>query len=80
MRHSSSPAFTFGLALAVMAAALAGCASGPSVEGSYSARVDKLAAECQARGGILIPTGQESSQPAADNACKITGSTSRLNR
>lgn len=78
MRLSALSSVTF--AAAVMAAALAGCAGGPPGEGSYTARTEKLASDCQARGGILVPSGQQTGQPSTDNACQITGATSRLNR
>jgi hypothetical protein len=66
------------LAAAAFAASVAGCASGPPSEGSYLARTEKLAAECEARGGILTPSGAQTDRPQTDNVCKITGSASRM--
>lgn len=66
------------LALAVLG--LAACAgSGRPVEG-YGAATDRLAAECQARGGILQATGQSTGRAETDNICKITGGASNLTR
>jgi predicted Rossmann-fold nucleotide-binding protein len=61
-----------------LAAALTACASAPDPEGGYQARTEKLAADCEARGGILAPTGGQSGRPENDNVCKITGGASRL--
>ena len=52
---------------------LAACATGAAPEGSYTARIDHLAADCQARGGILAPTGAQTGRPETENVCKITG-------
>lgn len=57
---------------AVAALALSACASGMG-ESRYETELQRLAADCQARGGILSPTGQQSGQPALDNVCKVTG-------
>lgn len=66
--------------LAVPAAlllALAACAptTGPS---QYAAELQQLSDSCEARGGILSPTGQQSGRPQNDNVCRITGGASRL--
>lgn len=77
----SRPLISFalpGLALAVLG--LGGCASSGKPLESYGAATDRLAAECQARGGILQPTGQSSGRAETDNICKITGGASRLTR
>ena len=59
------------LSLATLAVAASACA--PAVNGNvYSNEVDRLAAECQARGGILQATGSHTGQAAADNYCKLT--------
>lgn len=55
-----------------LAVGLSACASGMG-ETRYEAELERLAADCAARGGILSPTGRQSGQPALDNVCKITG-------
>ena len=58
---------------------LTACASTTAPGGnSYNDELQRLAADCQARGGILTPTGQQSGRPQTDNACRITGGASRL--
>ncbi|CAN5123655.1 hypothetical protein BH10PSE1_BH10PSE1_14130 [soil metagenome] len=64
-------------ALAVLG--LAACATGKPIEG-YNAATDRLAAECQARGGILTPTGGATGRAETDNVCRITGGSGRLTR
>jgi hypothetical protein len=64
------------LALAVLG--LAACASTDKPSETYGATTDRLAAECQARGGILISTGASSGRAEVDNACKISGGATRL--
>ncbi len=61
----------------VLLLALSACAStaGPS---RYEEELQRLAADCEARGGILSPTGQQSGRPQNDNVCRITGGASRL--
>jgi len=56
---------------------LSACAStmGPS---RYAEELETLSDQCEARGGILVPTGQESGRPQADYACRITGGATRL--
>jgi hypothetical protein len=49
---------------------LAGCATTPAA-GGYNEDLRKLAADCEARGGILVPTGQLSARPENDNVCRI---------
>lgn len=56
--------------------ALAGCAAG-APQGTYSQQEVQLAADCQARGGILAPTGQQSGRPQNDNVCEIRSQTGR---
>ncbi|WP_332655280.1 hypothetical protein [Brevundimonas sp.] len=57
---------------AALALTLSACASamGP---GHYQTEMERLTAECEARGGILSPTGTQSGRPQLDNVCKITG-------
>jgi predicted Rossmann-fold nucleotide-binding protein len=66
------------LIVGMSAAALSACASHGPPQDSYIARTEKLAAECDARGGILAPTGGQTGRPETDNVCKITGGASRL--
>jgi hypothetical protein len=75
MRHST---LTSLLAALAAAGALSACASTTPREGDYFTRTEKLAADCEARGGILAPTGGQSGRPENDNICKITGGASRL--
>ena len=56
----------------VLGLALSACASGMG-QNHYQTELERLSAECEARGGILAPTGQQSSRPQTDNVCKITG-------
>lgn len=59
------------LSLSILAVAASACAS--SVSGNvYSNEVERLAADCQSRGGILQATGSHTGQAAADNYCKLT--------
>lgn len=62
------------LVLAALAApfALGACASGRAIP-SYEQELDRLTAECTARGGILTPSGALTGRPQTDNVCKITG-------
>lgn len=59
------------LTLSVLAVAASACAS--TTRGNvYSNEVERLAADCQTRGGILQATGSHTGQAAADNYCKLT--------
>jgi hypothetical protein len=46
-------------------------------ETSTSARrespMEKLRRDCEARGGILVPTGRFTGEPALDNLCSLHG-------
>lgn len=58
---------------------LGACAGAPGAGGdTYSTQLDRLAADCRERGGILAPTGTQSGRPQTDNVCKISGGASRL--
>ncbi|HEX8661854.1 MAG TPA: hypothetical protein VF686_08295 [Brevundimonas sp.] len=62
---------------ALLLLAAAGCA--PTTGGNrYDNDLQRLTADCTARGGILAPTGQQTGRPETDNVCKITGGASRL--
>lgn len=67
----------FALAALVAPLALGACATGKTFP-SYQEELDKLSAECMARGGILTPSGVTTGRPQADNVCKITGGASRI--
>jgi hypothetical protein len=62
---------------AALSLALAACASTPG-SSRYSDDLQKLSDDCQARGGILSPSGQQTGRPQTDNVCRITGGASRL--
>ena len=72
------------LIAAALASALAAsaCATGPSNHPTYGQELDKLAADCRERGGILAPIsgGGQTGRPATDYTCNITGGASRLTR
>lgn len=55
---------------AALLLALAACAPtmGPS---RYADELRQLSDSCEARGGILTPTGQQSGRPEIDNVCRI---------
>ncbi len=57
---------------AALALALSACAAsgGPN---HYQTELQRLSADCEARGGILAPTGSQSGRPQLDNVCKVTG-------
>lgn len=61
-----------------LALALAACSSTGGTD-RYGSTLSQLSDDCQARGGILAPTGQQSGNPARDNVCKITAETARAN-
>ncbi|WP_333591694.1 hypothetical protein [Brevundimonas sp.] len=59
------------LTLSVLAVAASACAT--TTRGNvYSNEVERLAADCQARGGILQATGAHTGHAPADNYCKLT--------
>ncbi|MFA4891883.1 hypothetical protein [Brevundimonas sp.] len=58
---------------------LAATACAPTTGGDrYTSELERLTADCTARGGILSPTGQQTGRPQTDNVCRITGGASRL--
>jgi len=57
--------------------ALAACAPTTGAN-SYANELRQLSDSCEARGGILVPTGQQSGRQRNDNVCRITGGASRL--
>ncbi|WP_439476686.1 hypothetical protein [Brevundimonas sp.] len=62
---------------AALVLGLAACAPtmGPS---HYADELRRLSDSCEARGGILVPTGQQSGRPQNDHVCRITAGASRL--
>ncbi len=64
--------------LAPLVVALSACASAGTPMESYGAATERLAADCQARGGILQASGAQTGRPETDNICKINGGASRL--
>lgn len=71
------PPFLFAAALA-LPLLLSACATGRDLP-TYKQEMDKLDAECVARGGILSPSGNQTGRPQTDYVCKITGGASRIN-
>ena len=63
---------SLGLMLALAACSTSGRSS------DYESELKKLSDDCQARGGILAPTGQQSGRPQNDNVCEIRGGGGRL--
>ena len=44
----------------------------------YADELRALSDACEARGGILSPTGDQTGRPQTDNVCRISGGASRL--
>ncbi|HWQ85125.1 hypothetical protein [Brevundimonas sp.] len=66
----------FTLAAPVLFLLVAGCA--PTTGGARADdELQRLAADCTARDGILVATGRQTGRPRLDNACRIIGA-SRL--
>lgn len=64
-------------AFAVLGLTLASCASGGGIS-RYESELQRLNADCEARGGILVPTGNlQSGRPQLENVCQIRGHTAR---
>ena len=74
------PAILSAAAVGALGLSLAACAGMGSRDGTYTDRLDKLRADCDARGGILTPTGAQSASPEVDYACQINGLTSSRTR
>jgi hypothetical protein len=60
-----------GLFVLMTTLAVSACASGGprTPDKTYA----QLSAECEARGGVLAPTGRVTGREALDNVCRITG-------
>ena len=65
------------LAALIAPLALGACATGKTMS-TYQQDLDKLEAECTARGGILTPTGATTGRAQTDYLCKITGGATRI--
>jgi len=61
------------LILTATAAALSACAADTAGQNRYATDTERLARDCEARGGILAPTGAVTGRPQTENVCKITG-------
>ena len=53
---------------AALAATVAGCAGGPNTTATEDQR---LRSQCEARGGILVPSGANTGRPQIDQVCRI---------
>ncbi|WP_082384812.1 hypothetical protein [Brevundimonas sp. AAP58] len=64
-------------ALLLATATLGGCATAPGDgQDRYTTELDRLTADCRARGGVLAPNGSATTgRPELDYACRITGAT-----
>lgn len=68
------------LLVIIPALTLAACASGAGPN-RHQTEIDRLAAECRTRGGILVPLpGPQTGRAAADHACQINGGATRIER
>ena len=63
--------------VAPLALTLGGCATGQPLS-AYQKDLDKLEADCTARGGILTPSGAATGRAQIDYLCKITGGATRI--
>jgi hypothetical protein len=59
----------------ILALALAGCAQSgaPGEVGGLRGEQQRLQRDCDARGGILVPSGRNTGEPPLDNVCSISG-------
>ena len=56
----------------IFTVAVAACA--PTIGSDhYASELRRLTDQCEARGGILSPTGRQTGRPQTDNVCQITG-------
>jgi hypothetical protein len=56
---------------------LSACASGPGTS-RYGEDLRKLTADCEARSGVIVPTGASTGRPETEYACQISGGATRL--
>lgn len=54
-----------------LAAALAGCANTAPGPGATASEREELRRTCEARGGMLVPSGAATGRPALDDVCRI---------
>jgi len=74
-------AFPMLTAAAIFAgAALSACATTGREQPTYGERLDRLSADCTARGGILVSSGVNQGRPETDNVCRIAGGATRIER
>jgi hypothetical protein len=62
------------IALLLLPVALTACA-GKNPTSPTASRIDELRASCEARGGMLVPSGRITGQEALDYPCVIRGAT-----
>lgn len=65
------------LAALVAPLMLGACATSQPAS-TYQQDLDKLEANCTARGGILTPSGATTGRAQTDYLCKITGGATRI--
>jgi hypothetical protein len=58
---------------AVLAGSVAGCAYPSAGPGRASDDLARLQSQCEARGGILVPSGANTGRPQLDQVCRISG-------
>jgi hypothetical protein len=63
---------------AAFALGLSACATGSGGPSYHQREMARLRSECDARGGILLPSGANSGEAALDNACEIRGGVQTL--
>lgn len=61
------------LVLTAFGVLLGACASSGVRQPTQREELAKLSADCEARGGVLTPTGQVTGREALDNVCRIVG-------
>lgn len=68
------------LCLVAVAAVASACASAPSPDNTYAARLAKLETDCKASGGMLMSTGRLTNEPQTDNVCHIVNGATRVSQ
>lgn len=70
-----------GLMLSLAAVALGAAACSTTGDGSprgYAADLERLRADCTARGGVLTPTSSTTGRAETDYVCELRGPATRL--
>lgn len=64
----------FTLTVAAVASALSACAmnGGEPATNTYAADLAEIRANCDARGGVLVPTGEGQGRASLEYGCRIT--------